>query len=118
MGNWLSAIVFVARLYASVVRERLRRSKRPRHCATGRTVANKGESMDAIKNYLSVLFGTKTGRTAFAGMVGLVAGYFNGAVTPDQAVVGIFALIQTVNIRDAVAKSGPVKDATGGGGTN
>ena len=78
--------------------------------------------MDAIKSYLKVLFGTKTGRTSFLGMLGIVGAYFNGTISPNEAMVGLFALIQSVNFRDAIKKSGPVemvaKPATTGGGTD
>jgi hypothetical protein len=77
--------------------------------------------MEAIKNYLKVMFGTKTGRTAFAAIVGVVLAYFNQTITPNEAVLAIFAAIQTINIRDAVKKSGPEavtkQPSTGGGGT-
>lgn len=63
--------------------------------------------MEAIKNYIRLLFTTKTGKTAFAAIVGTVLAYWQGIISPNEAVLAIFAAIQSVNLRDAVKKSGP-----------
>lgn len=72
--------------------------------------------MEAIRNYFKVLFGTKTGRTALLAIVGIAGAYFNGTLSPQEAFAGIVVALQTVNIRDAIAKAAS-KPATGGGST-